>query len=142
MIYGIGVDIVRIARMQHALERFGDRFLCRILSERERLDLSGSPQVPRFLAARFAAKEAFAKALGTGFREGLSLCDVAVDHDARGRPLLACTGRAAELLRLREITHTHLSLTDEADYACAVVALESSAPNPPASPAATTDLPG
>lgn len=141
MIYGIGVDIVRIARMQHAVERFGERFVLRILSEREHLELSGSAQAPRFLATRFAAKEAFAKALGTGFRDGLSLREVGVDHDASGRPFLTCTGRAVELLRLRAVAHIHLSLTDEADYACAVVALETSGPRIPAAPAAITMLP-
>ncbi len=129
MIYGIGIDIVRIARMQEALARFGERFAHRILSERERRELRGAAHMPRVLAARFAAKEAFAKALGTGFREGLSLHDIGIDHDARGRPLLECSGRAAELMGLRLITHAHLSLTDEAEYACAVVALEQAGPD-------------
>lgn len=129
MIYGIGIDIVRIARMQVVLARFGDRFSNRILSEPERLEIMGSVHAPRFLAMRFAAKEAFAKALGTGFREGLSLHEIGVSHDARGRPLLECSGRAAELMGLRAITRSHLSLTDEGEYACAVVALETACPD-------------
>jgi holo-[acyl-carrier protein] synthase len=126
MIHGIGVDIVQIARMDANVERFGDRFAQRILTASEMVEYrSQAPALRgRFLAKRFAAKEAAAKALGTGFRDGLGLHDIGVGHDAMGRPLLEYSGRAGKLCANAGICASHLSLSDETRYAIASVTLE------------------
>ncbi len=124
MIRGIGVDLVRIERMRMALDRFGDRFSTRILTTEEMREYRRSLQPARFLASRFAAKEACAKALGTGFRAGLSLRHIGVSHDEFGKPVLTSTDKAATLLQDRGITTCHLSLSDEQAHAIAFVVLE------------------
>ncbi|HEX7045087.1 MAG TPA: holo-ACP synthase [Burkholderiales bacterium] len=124
MIHGIGTDIVRVERMQRSLERFGERFAARVLTSAELEDFRRSLRPAHFLARRFAAKEAAAKALGTGFVRGLRLRDIAVGHDADGKPVLVFSGAAEALLRKRQIHAAHLSLADEADYAVAFVLLE------------------
>ena len=124
MIYGIGTDIVRIQRMADNLGRYGERFAARILTEQEMAVFRESAQQAPFLAKRFAAKEAAAKALGTGFRGGLSLRDIGVDNDALGKPVLAFSAHAREVLQNRGVGHTHLSLSDESEYAIAYVVLE------------------
>ncbi len=128
MIRGIGVDLVRIERMREALQRFGERFSRRILTHDELEDFRRCPQPARFLASRFAAKEACAKALGTGFRAGLSLRHIGVTHDPSGKPLLTSSDKASLLLRERGITATHVSLSDEQAHAIAFVILESGTP--------------
>ena len=120
-ILGIGVDIVNIVRMEDLLARYGERFPRRILSAQEHEDYGRAGQPAAFLAKRFAAKEAVAKALGTGFRDGMSLCDITVAHDALGRPELRLDGRSAEKARAIGITEWHLSLADERDVAIAYV---------------------
>lgn len=124
MIYGIGTDIVRIARMESNIERFGDRFAERILTAGELQEYRRTQQRARFLAKRFAAKEAAAKAFGTGFSNGLGLRDIGVGHDALGRPLLNWSGRGEEIARAAGISASHLSIADENDYAIAFVTLE------------------
>ncbi len=123
MIYGIGTDIVAVARMARALERHGERFAGRILAATELAAYRGAVHPARFLAKRFAAKEAAAKALGTGFSHGLSLHDISVVHDAAGRPMLHFSGRALDLLEARGVGEGFLSLADEHDYAVAYVTL-------------------
>jgi len=125
LIRGIGVDLVRIERMRKALDRFGERFSRRILTNDELADFRHSPQPARFLASRFAAKEACAKALGTGFRAGLSLRHIGVGHDESGKPLLTSTDKATALLREQGVSASHLSLSDEQEHAIAFVVLES-----------------
>lgn len=125
MIYGIGTDIVRVGRIQRNLERFGEKFAARILTDGELADFRRSRKPAHFLARRFAAKEAAAKAMGTGFRDGLFLRHIAVTHDARGKPELIFAGRAAAFVRQQSIHKAHISLTDEEDHAVAFVALES-----------------
>lgn len=124
MIYGIGTDIVRVARMQADLARFGDKFAERILTDAELDEYRQSNARAHFLARRFAAKEAAAKAMGTGFRDGLSPRNIGVTHDAQGKPLLEFSGRALEFVRAKRITTVHVSLADEADHAVAFVTLE------------------
>jgi holo-[acyl-carrier protein] synthase len=124
VIYGIGTDIVRIQRMADNLGRYGERFAARILTEQEMAVFRESAQQAPFLAKRFAAKEAAAKALGTGFRGGLSLRDIGVDNDALGKPVLAFSEHARQVLQNRGVGHTHLSLSDESEYAIAYVVLE------------------
>lgn len=126
MIFGIGTDIVRISRMADNLDRHGERFAARILTETEMATFVDSAQPAQFLAKRFAAKEAAAKALGTGFRDGLSLRDIGVENDALGKPVLAFSERAQEMLKKQGIGNAHLSLADEAEYAIAYVLLEAS----------------
>lgn len=123
MIYGIGTDIVAVARMARALERHGERFAARILATTEMAAYRSAVHPARFLAKRFAAKEAAAKAIGTGFSQGLSLHDISVANDAAGKPLLHFSGRALDLLEARSIGEGFLSLADEHDYAVAYVIL-------------------
>jgi holo-[acyl-carrier protein] synthase len=123
MIYGIGTDIVAVARMARALERHGERFAGRILAATEFAAYRDAVHPARFLAKRFAAKEAAAKALGTGFSNGLSLHDISVVHDAAGKPMLHFSGRALDLLEARGVGESFLSLADEHDYAVAYVTL-------------------
>src|SRR3989344_3723522 len=124
MIFGIGTDIVRVARMQQDLDRFGERFAERILTEGELKEYRENANKANFLARRFAAKEAAVKALGTGFSQGVQLHDIEVIHDAQGKPLLEFRGRAREFLQEKSITIAHISLADEQDHAVAFVTLE------------------
>lgn len=123
MICGIGTDIVHIARIERALARYAERFAARILAPIEMQEWRTTTRPCHFLAKRFAAKEACAKAFGTGFRDGLTLQHIMVTHEADGRPILALTGRAAELMAQRGVQYTHVSVSDERDYAIAFVVL-------------------
>jgi len=125
MIYGIGVDLVKVARIAAALERHGDRFLRRIFTPLEIDYCRGKVRMASMLAMRFAAKEAFSKALGVGLRrDGIRWREVEVVPDPRGKPEILVTGRAAELCEEAGINGIHLTLSDENDMACAVVVLE------------------
>lgn len=124
MIFGIGTDIVRVSRLKHDLERFGVRFAERILTADELVEFHRQTNKANFLARRFAAKEAAAKALGTGFAQGLQLHHIGVTHDTWGKPQLVFTDRALEFLQERGVTTAHISLADEADHAVAFVTLE------------------
>ena len=126
MIYGIGTDLVNIKRIEEALFRFGDRFLHRILSEEEVAEYARSSQPARFVAKRFAAKEAFSKAYGTGIGEDVGWHDVRVTHDASGKPLIQTSEALGEKLLALQITHTHISITDETGQALAFVIIEKS----------------
>jgi holo-[acyl-carrier protein] synthase len=123
VIFGIGTDIVQVARIESALARHGERFARRILAGSEWPAYQQSSRPARFLAKRFAAKEAAAKAFGTGFSHGLRLCDIAVTHDVRGRPLLSFSGQAETLCREHKIRESFLSISDEHHYAIAFVTL-------------------
>lgn len=124
MIYGIGTDIVSVERMRHNLQRFGNRFAERILTERELQQFHSVVNHAHFLAKRFATKEAVAKAMGTGFIDGLSLRHIGVDHDALGKPVLEFSGKAEEFMARQNIAAAHISLADDLDYAVAFVTLE------------------
>ncbi|MDH5370190.1 MAG: holo-ACP synthase, partial [Gammaproteobacteria bacterium] len=89
MIYGIGTDIVHINRMRENLDKYGDKFARRILTEAEFNEFEAKHDKAAFLAKRFAAKEATSKAMGTGFSQGLSLHHIGVEHDDAGKPILA-----------------------------------------------------
>lgn len=123
MIVGIGTDIVRIARFEAMLERYGRRVAERILSADELLEYADSARPASFLAKRFAVKEAVAKAFGTGFRNGLSLRHIGVQHDALGKPSLCFYAHAETLLETLGVGDTHVSVADEDDYAVAFVTL-------------------
>ncbi len=120
-IAGIGVDLVRIARIQKSLAQ--PRFLERLYGERERELLTASARPAERAAANFAAKEAFGKALGTGLWREFSPCEVEALRDENGAPYFVLTGRAAALMDARGLT-AHLSLTHEGEYAAAFVVLE------------------
>ena len=123
MIHGIGTDIVAIDRMTQLLALDSDRFAKRILADHEYQHYLTVKEQAAFLAKRFVAKEAAAKALGTGFRDGLSLHDIYVTHNDAGKPILNFSGRGAELIKEFGITDTHLSLSDEKEFAIAFVTL-------------------
>lgn len=123
MIFGIGTDIVHVIRMRDSLEKHGDKFARRILTELEFSEFTDKHDQAAFLAKRFAAKEATAKAMGTGFSQGLSLRHIGVKHDDAGKPLLEFLGVAEQFLQDNNIKQMHLSLADERDYAVAFVML-------------------
>lgn len=123
MIYGIGTDIVAVSRMTSNLDQYGDKFARKILTDAEFADFQRAPSQAHFLAKRFAAKEATAKALGTGFSQGLSLKHIGVSHDAHGKPLLEYFERAKELVEELGIEQSYISIADEAEHAVAFVTL-------------------
>lgn len=123
MIFGIGTDIVRIKRIHENIDKFGDKFAERILSIEELDEYQHYSEPARLLAKRFAAKEAASKALGTGFRNGLSLKDIFITHDELGKPLLNFAGVAENILLKNNISESHVSLSDEKEYAVAYVLL-------------------
>jgi holo-[acyl-carrier protein] synthase len=125
MILGIGNDIIDIRRIEATLERFGDRFLDRVFTDVERRKSDGRASRAASYAKRFAAKEACAKALGTGFRDGVFWRDMGVVNLASGRPTIALTGgAAAQLSRITPAgceARIDLTLTDDFPLAEAVV---------------------
>ena len=124
MIFGIGTDIVSIKRIEDSLFRFGDRFLHRVLDEAEVAEYAQSAQPARFLAKRFAVKEAFSKAWGTGIGIDVGWHDVAVIHDKRGKPLLQMSHALGLRLAGQNISSMHVSISDEPEHAIAFVVLE------------------
>ncbi len=125
MIYGLGIDLVKVARLAAAIARHGDRFLARVFTPREIAYCQRRRGRDSAFALRFAAKEAFSKALGVGLRQGgIRWREVEVVPNPLGKPELQVSGRAAELCERVGISHMHLSLTDENDQALAVVILE------------------
>ena len=123
-IVGIGTDLARIERFRKFVQS-ESKVIERIFSEGERDYALQMKDPAPHLAARFAAKEAFVKALGTGLRDGLSWQHVVVVRDALGCPSLQLSGRAAEMLNERAVRSTHLSYSHDGDYAVATVILES-----------------
>jgi holo-[acyl-carrier protein] synthase len=125
MIVGTGVDITEVGRIEAAVKRFGDRFLKRVFTPAEILYCMGKANAPERLAARFAAKEAGMKAIGTGLRGGVTWKDVEVLRLPGQRPVLKFSGKAAEFAARLGCKRTHLSLSHTADQAIAHVILES-----------------
>jgi len=124
MIHGIGTDVVSIARIEKTLERFGERFVKRILTASERVRYAATPDKAGHLAKRFAAKEAFAKALGSGIHPPFTWHCVSVGRDSRGKPELLPGAQMALYLNSRGVSASHISLTDDAGVAIAFVVLE------------------
>lgn len=124
MIFGIGTDIVEVSRIEASIAQFGDEFAKRILAESEFASYQQSNIKPRFLAKRFAAKEAFSKALGTGLRAPATFQNIAVSHDDLGKPILVLAKELQAFLATKNITHTHISISDEKNLAAAFVILE------------------
>ncbi|WP_374354642.1 holo-ACP synthase [Chitinimonas sp.] len=125
MIFGIGTDLIELARIREAYERHGARFATRLLSPGELVRLSQFADPVPYLAKRWAAKEAFAKALGTGIRPPVALAAISVGNDALGKPVFEFDEKVANFLAERHIHHVHLSLSDERSSALAFVVLES-----------------
>lgn len=123
MIFGVGTDLVAIARIEAMWQRHGERALERLLAPEEREACRASSHPGRFLAKRFAAKEALGKALGTGIRAPVLLTAIAVAHDELGKPKFAYSGELADWIAERGLA-AHLSLSDEADYALAFAIVE------------------
>jgi holo-[acyl-carrier protein] synthase len=121
---GMGVDLVRIGRFRRFLEESRLKILDRVFTEGEKAYALAKRDPAPHLAARFAAKEAFLKALGLGLREGISWQDIEVVRDSLGKPSLSLTGRAAEISCRRNLLGTHLSYSHDGDYAVATVILE------------------
>ena len=125
MIYGVGTDVVEIGRIEKALERWGERFAERILCEAELRRFRKHRQPVSYLAKRFAAKEAFTKALGTGIKAPANWHGVWVANLPSGKPELQFSEPLKDLLSRRGISRTHVSLSDERGVAVATVILES-----------------
>ena len=126
MIYGIGFDLVKVSRVEDALRRWGERFQNKVFTPGEIRYGLKKRNPARHYAARFAAKEAFVKALGIGIRRGVHWKDVEVQRGPLGRPDLKIYGRAVEICRKEGINGFFLSLTHDGDYSGAMVVLEKS----------------
>ena len=124
MIFGIGTDIVEVERIAASIAQYGDELAKRILTESELERYLLSNIQARFLAKRFAAKEAFSKALGTGLRGPVSFQNITVTHDDLGKPLLLLATELQTFLHAKGIQHSHLSISDERNLAAAFVVLE------------------
>ncbi|UUM31017.1 holo-ACP synthase [Vibrio japonicus] len=123
-IVGLGTDIAEIERVEKALARTGEAFARRILTEVELEKFHSLKQQGRFLAKRFAAKEAASKALGTGIALGVTFQDFIISNDEYGAPVLTLVNKALEIAQRKQVQHIHLSISDERHYAMATVILE------------------
>lgn len=124
MILGIGTDIVSVARIRDTIERHGAQFAQRILGHEELVALNDIKDPVAWLAKRWAAKEAFGKAAGSGIREPLTFAGIGIGHDHAGRPLFQLNPAIAAHLQSRGVVRTHLTISDERDYAVAFVVFE------------------
>lgn len=124
MIYGIGVDVVEPQRIARLIDRYGDRFARRVLTDLEWPGYERTKKPVLFIANRFAAKEAFSKAMGTGFRYPVTLQCISVVQNAAGKPGFAFNAELERLVKSRGIIGHHLTISDETSLACAVAILE------------------
>lgn len=125
MIYGIGTDIVAVDRFQRFIDAGNSALMERLFTPAERSGCERRKDAASCLAARFAAKESFLKALGTGLRDGISWLDMEVSNDTLGKPELLLSGKAAEQFKAKELIKVHLSLSHDSGSAIAMVVLES-----------------
>lgn len=123
MIYGIGVDLIEIDRIKQAIERNGQRFIDRVYTKAEQEYCEQRPSFACY-AARFTAKEAFLKALGTGLRKGMRWQDIEVYTDELGKPHVQLYGYLEERAKQEKFEHVHLSLSHSSAYAIAQVVIE------------------
>ncbi|GGY06330.1 holo-ACP synthase [Paludibacterium paludis] len=126
MILGIGNDLVEIARMNALVTRWGEKAGRRLLAPVEEADFRAAADPARFLAKRFAVKEAFAKAMGTGLRDPVLCTRIGVVHDTMGKPQLWLSAEVARFAAERGVLRHHVSISDERLYALAFVVLEGS----------------
>ena len=124
MVVGVGTDLIEISRIERSIRRFGERFLRRVYTQREIAYCQRKKNAAESFAARFAAKEAGAKALGTGISRGVNWLELEVAREMSGKPRLELSGRAAEMAQALGVTRTSLSLTHSRDVALAVVVME------------------
>ena len=127
MIVGSGIDLAEIGRIQQSIDRYGSRFLNRVYTAGEQAYCLRKRNSAESLAARFAAKEAGAKALGTGISHGVSWLEIEVVREPSGRPTIKFYGRAAQIAARLGVTHATLSITHTTDLAMASVVLENGA---------------
>lgn len=124
MIYGIGVDLVETPRIERLLAQYGERFARRVLTELEWPGYQRTNKPVLFVANRFAAKEAFSKAMGTGFRYPVTLQNISVVQNKAGKPGYALSAALSAMLQQHAITGHYLTISDEKSMACAVAILE------------------
>lgn len=124
MIFGIGVDLVETPRIARLLEQYGERFARRVLTDVEWPGYLRTTKPVLFVANRFAAKEAFSKAMGTGFRYPVTLQNISVVQNKAGKPSYALSAALSVLMQQHDITGHHLTITDEKSMACAVAIIE------------------
>lgn len=124
MIFGVGTDIVELSRIQSTYERFGEHFVNRLLMPEELLLFRKAKNPVRFLAMRFAAKEATSKALGTGFAHGIWLRDIGIVSNNWGRPLIIYSERGRRVCERLGVGNGHVSLTDDAGLVIAFSVVE------------------
>ena len=125
MIIGCGTDLVYIPRMKEAIEKWPKKFLRRVFTAAEIKACKSKACPEKHFASRFAAKEAFLKALGTGFSKGISFHEISVENDSSGKPVLRHKGKVSKILKQKKGAKIHVSLSDEKDYALAFVILTS-----------------
>ena len=123
MIFGIGVDVLEAKRIDVTLQRFGSRFVQHLLMPAEQVQLAKTQRPARFLAMRFAAKEAIVKAMGTGFAHGIWIRDVGVVQNSWGKPEVVFSERGEQVRKGLGIGEGHVTLTDEAGLVVAVAVL-------------------
>ena len=124
MIYGIGTDVVEVKRIREVLNKYGIALAKKILTSQELLTYKRTESKENFLAKRFAAKEAFAKALGTGMRFPVNFKSIEIIHDSLGKPKIKTIPKLTLLVKSHNIKHCHLSISDEKNIAAAFVILE------------------
>ncbi len=124
MIYGIGIDLVENDRIEKIIRKWGDRFLSRVFSLQEIAYCSRHVQAAIHYGARFAVKESFLKAIGTGLGRGVHLADIEVIHEESGKPVIKLYGQAQAYIVKAGIEKIHLSITHTKNYASAMVLLE------------------
>jgi holo-[acyl-carrier protein] synthase len=124
MIYGIGIDVIEPQRVARLLEKYGERFARRVLTQHEWQSYARAVNPVLFVANRFAAKEAFSKAMGTGFRYPVTLQCISVVQDRRGKPGFEFHPNLAQFVVNEGITAHHVTISDEKSLACACVVLE------------------
>ena len=135
MIHGIGIDVLKTERIERVYARHGERFIDHLLMPEERAELERVTRIVRFLAMRFAAKEAIVKGMGTGFAQGVWLRDVGIVQNAWGKPDIVYSERGAAVRDGLGIGEGHVTLTDEAGLVVAVAILMRAPVTPAAAPA-------
>jgi holo-[acyl-carrier protein] synthase len=124
VIFGIGIDLVETARVERLLAEYGERFARRVLTDLEWPGYQRTTKPVLFVANRFAAKEAFSKAMGTGFRYPVTLQNISVVQNKAGKPGYVVSDALAAVMRAQDIAGHHLTISDEKTMACAVAVLE------------------
>jgi len=142
MIYGVGTDMVRMDRIGKLYEAHGEHFVARLLLPQEAEAFRGQSRPVRFLAMRFAAKEAIVKAMGTGFGHGMWIRDCGIVANAWGKPEIIWSPRGREMCDQLGISEGHVTLTDEADFVVAFAVLMRKPPAGSADATAPAPVPG